>query len=512
MKIPRLIRFLLCQLVLAPSIQSGDTASRLSPDGRFRFEAFSSAEVDAGEKPAFGIVETATGMLASDPAEELGDAARPEETILWAPDSLSYALTTRVGTRHLDTYLYRWGGTSFVRASWEGDARMEELADAAMSREIESLGLPEDTGSGQIVRGDDLAERWLDPSRLVLTCILESVVGSGDREAVVGGASRVLAKWDPATSSYRIDCELPVRPAWPVAVEDAGSYEVTQSDRHGDDPSARVISIRHRESGESRTFESENWLTAPVLLESANDWPQLELVSRGPAEFLMRRLYRFVDGGYRCVRVDELTRLESQAPEAAQRVEIGPGDSAFFLRSRVPEKDGTDTYESFQTESTSPDGRWKAVLTYHPQYLQRAEILAADGSAEPEILYDFDSGEGGIDTVASVRWSPDGSAFALYLQDGPRAGHTLLHRLVEGRWTQTATPEVTYEFLGNREIAATWGARLEKPLWWNGPRELVLELSGHFRGDDSFDYRALATLAWYEAGKPVSCRTVPQLP
>jgi len=51
---------------------------------------------------------------------------------------------------------------------------------------------------------------------------------------------------------------------------------------------------------------------------------------------------------------------------------------------------------------------------------------------------------------------------------------------------------------------------MERPLWWNGPRELVLDISGHFRGDEGFDYRALATLRWDERGAPIGSKTHPQ--
>lgn len=511
MHAPRWTPLLVLSCCLASHARGEESdPSHYSPDGRFLFVAFSSEEVDSGKRPAFGIVETATGDLVSDPGENLGDASRPEETILWAPDSLSYALTSRVGTRHLDTFLYRWDGKAFVRARWEGAGRIEALADLKMEKDKARLGVPSDTGLGQCLRGDDLAERWLDPERLILGCVEEYHVAHGDRGGVVRGDARALVRWDEASEAYVIERELHAPDPWPLRVEDAGSFEVVQADRGGEEANARIITVTQRERGQSKRLEAENWLTAPVIIEHGNDWPQLELVSHGPDEFQMRRLYRVVDGAYRCVRIAELTRRSDQAPEDAPLFEIEPGLSAFLLRDHPVPPGGTDVYESFQTERPSPDGKWKAVFTYHPQYLQRAEIAAADGSGEAEILYDFDSGEGGVETIASVLWSPDSSAFALYLQDGPRAGHTLLHRRVEGVWSQTAMPEVNYEFLGKGGSPAAWGVRLEQPLWWNGGRELVLELSGHFRGDDGFDYRALAILTWNEAGEPAAFVAKPQ--
>lgn len=512
MKMNRFLRLLLCQFFFAPAVQTEELdPTHLSPDGRFRFEAFSTASYDAGEKPAFGIIEVSTAKLVSNPMEELGNPYRPEETILWAPDSQAYALTSRVGTRHLATFLYRWDGSSFVLANWEDDSLLETKADAELRKEMVSLGFSADTGLGRCIRGDGLAERWLDPHRIVVTSVQEYLVGDDQREEVVGGSSRAIVKWNDASSSYRIERELAVREPWPYPVEDAGSYEVIQSDRGGDDPNARVFTIRHRENGESKQFEAENWLSSPVLLESYGGWPQLELVSHGPTGFIMRRLYRLVDGDYHCVRLDEFTRLSHQAPEGAQLVEMGLDSSAYFIRTRAPEAGGTDTYESFQTESMSPDGKWTATFLYHPQYLQRAEIVAADASGDPINLYDFDGGEGGTETVASVIWSPDSTAFALYLQDGPRAGYTLLYRLSNTVWSQTAMPAIEYDFLKPaHESGTVLQVQRERPLWWNGPRELIIELSGHLHSDEEApDYRAFAALSWDDKGKPLTCVTTP---
>lgn len=469
------------------------------------------ADVDAGEKPAFGIVEVSTGQLVSDPGEELGDVSRPEETVLWSPDSKAYALTSRVGTRHLGTFLYRWDGKAFVRATWEGGGRLESLADAEMDKDKVTQGLPADAALGRCIRGDDLAERWLDPNRIILTRVQEYLADDEENGAIVTGGSRVIVRWDGASSSYRIERELAAPAPRPPYAEDAGAYDVVQSDQNGDDPNARTLTVTHRETGKSLTFEAENWLTVPYILASTDEWPQLELLSHGPAEFQLRRLYRVVDGAYRCARIDETTRRADQAPEAAARIEIEPGFAVYHLGTRIPEDGDSGTYESFQTETPSPDEKWKAVFTYHPQYLQRAEIVSADGGDEPTILYDFDDGEGGPETVASVLWSPDSASFALFLQNGPRLGYTLLYRASNRVWSQAARPEIDYGFLkGLRSADATWGTQLEQPLWWNSPGELVVELSGHFLGEKGFDYRALATMTWNEDGKPAGISVVEQ--
>ncbi len=212
----RLFPLLFFPLCLDP-VAKADPPAVLSPDGRFRLEHFPSEEVAAGKRPAFGIIETATGKLVSDPREDLGDPDRPEETILWAPDSRAYALTTRVGTRHLDTFLYRWDGTSFVRAKWEGDGTIEGWADEAVEAAMRDLGFSDAAHRGRILAGDGLAERWLGPDRLILTDIQECLVTEGDREETVSGTARAIVRWDEAGACYRIESRQPV--ALPGATE-----------------------------------------------------------------------------------------------------------------------------------------------------------------------------------------------------------------------------------------------------------------------------------------------------
>lgn len=506
----RLLRFFLFQLCLVPSVQADEADQHgLSPDGRFRFEAFSTEDYDAGKSPAFGIIETATGKLVSNPREDLGDPSRPEETILWAPDSLSYALTSRVGTRHLDTFLYRWDGTSFVRAKWEGDGIIEGYADQIMEQDILALGLPADTGLGQCIRGDDLAERWLDPSRLILSCILEYSVGNEDRGGIARGESRAIVKWDESSQSYQIEKELAIAPPRVPDLGEEAPFEVTQTDRPGDDPNAKTFVIRHRETGETKSFEAENWMTSPSVKAEANGWPQFELVSHGPSEFVWHRLYRVIDGNYRCYRIEELTHQASQAPEGAPAIEIEPGYTLFLIRSRSYQDGDPETFESFQTESISPDGKWKTLSTFTPQYLQRVAIVDVQETTEPVVIYDFDDGEGWIDAVSETLWRPDSAAFAFYLQEGPRVSSTLLYERSDRVWSEAAMPEIDYDFLKEAiESGATWGHQHERPLWWKGARELTLELSGFFKGDDGIDYHAQALLRWDDKGAPAGTETI----
>jgi hypothetical protein len=506
----RLLRFLLFQLCLVPSAQADDAdRDLLSPDGRFRFEAFSTEDYDAGKRPAFGIIETATGKLVSHPEEDLGDAYRPEETILWAPDSLSYALTSRVGTRHLDTFLYRWDGSSFVRAKWEGDGIIEGWADEEVNAAMRGLGFTDEASRGRTIAGDGLSERWLGPDRLILADVQDCLVGEGDREEAVTGSARALVKWDETSQSYQIESRLSIAPPRVPDRGEATPFEVTQTDRPGDDPNAKTIMIRHRESGETKSFEAGNWMTAPTVKVEANGWPQIELVSHGPAEFLWHRLYRVIDGTYRCYRIEELTRHASQAPEGAPEIEFEPGYSLFLIRSRSFKDGDSETFESFQTESLSPNGEWKTVSTFTPQYLQRVEVVAVKESSEPVVIYDFDNGDGWVNAISETLWRPDSGAFAFYLQEGPRASSTLLYQRSDRVWSEAPMPEIDYGFLKEAiESGATWGHQHERPRWWKDEGELVLELSGFFKGEDGIDYRAQALLRWDGEGAPAGSETI----
>lgn len=102
--LPTAVFAVLAVLGGAPASRSREAAevdpSHLSPDGRFPFEAFSAEEVDAGRRPAFGIVDGACRCVRVDeraddprPAPEGAapvDLAPDEETVLPA-----YLLRTR---------------------------------------------------------------------------------------------------------------------------------------------------------------------------------------------------------------------------------------------------------------------------------------------------------------------------------------------------------------------------------------------------------------------------------
>lgn len=504
------ILFLALSFTAGLSAQDESDPELISPDGRFVFHAYSSEDADSGKTPAFGIIERASGKLVSDPKEELGDAFRPEESILWAPDSRAYALTTRVGTRHLDTFLYRWDGKAFRRAKWEGGASLEAAADQRVTEVIRARGSSKDARRGRTIAGDSLAERWIDPRRLVMSRVEECVVGDGDdEEDTVSGEARALVVWNEKEGAYEIDKMLPVAESWPAEVEETPGFEVKQTDVPGDDSNARKIAVLNRESNETKTFTADGWMTAPTVLVAENGWPQIELHSHGPGEFVWRKLYRVENGAYRCVRIDEMTRLAHQAPEGAPLVEISPSYGLHLIRTRHPKAGEADAFESFSVETVSPDGKWKTVSLYTPHYLERVSIVDVAGAAEPVVLYDFDSGEGGVNTICQTLWSPDSQALAFFAKLAPRVGETLLYRRSNRVWSKAAMPKIHYSDL-RKPATADWRDKFESPLWWNGSRELTLELWGSLEGDEPIDYHAYATLRWSESGKPAGSVTTPQ--
>ncbi len=484
----------------------------LSPDGRFLFQSYSSNEVVAG-KPAFGIIERANGKLVSDPGEDLGDPSRPEETILWAPDSRGYALTTRVGTRHLATFLYRWDGEIFRRAKWEGEAPLEEWADQQVAAEMKKLGFSENAQRGATIAGDSLAERWLDPRSLVRSRFEGCYVTEADKEEAVSGSARALVRWDERTSAFVIDHQLPVEEAWPGDAIDHPNFEVTQVNVEGDNPNARKIAVLNRETNETKQFTADGWMNSPAVKIEENGWPQIELISHGPAEFVWRKLYRVDKDAYRCVRIDEMTRQSHQAPEGAPLVQLEPQYSLYLIRTHHPRLGDQETFESFLMEVPSPDKKWKAVATYTPQYLQRFEIADASDSSDPVILYDFDDGLSGLGTECRILWRPDSQGFVICIKDGPRVSQTRLYRRTNKGWSKAEMPELDYDFVKETKAAGLmWRHQFETPLWWNGDGELVLELRGFFSGgDESTDYLAHSVLRWDANGAPIDSVSTKQI-
>jgi hypothetical protein len=185
--------------------------SLTSPDGRFEFKAFTDAEANAG-KPPFGIVEKITGKLIWSAPDDLGDASRPEETILWSPNSKRFALTSRVGTRHLACFIFGWQDTTFVAIPWDLGP-LEELADLRMAACARADGFTRKASYGRFITDDTRPVRWVDNDSLVATRLIERSIAEGDNEGSVGGMARVLVVWNSNDKTFSIarDLGLPLK-------------------------------------------------------------------------------------------------------------------------------------------------------------------------------------------------------------------------------------------------------------------------------------------------------------
>ncbi len=176
----------------------------LSPDGRFEFVTYSPDEVEAG-KPPFGIIEKPAGRLIWSAPEDLGDPTRPEETILWSRDSSRFALTSRIGTRHVGCFFFRWEENSFVSMPWTGSAHLEELADQQVQAAARSEGFTDAAAFGMTLTDDTVPIRWVDPDTIILRRTLERTISEGDDEAVVTGTVRALFRWDTESAAFTLD-------------------------------------------------------------------------------------------------------------------------------------------------------------------------------------------------------------------------------------------------------------------------------------------------------------------
>ncbi len=122
----------------------------------------------------------------------------------------------------------------------------------------------------------------------------------------------------------------PVAPAWPAKANPAG-FDVVQTNDDGSDQKHLVV--KNTKTGETLEFDAEGRMLAPDVLEPSNGWPQIELQCSGPPEFYLRKLYRVEDDDYRCVRTDELTRINLQAPEGAPVVRLGEDFNLYWIRA-----------------------------------------------------------------------------------------------------------------------------------------------------------------------------------
>ncbi|TLD70676.1 hypothetical protein FEM03_10195 [Phragmitibacter flavus] len=176
--------------------------SSVSPDGRFEFVAYSIEENNEG-KPPFGIVERASGKLVWFSEEDLGDVSRPEEWVLWSPDSKRFALVTRVSTRRLGTFFYGLEGEGFVSLAWKDAGKLELLADAKVVAAGRRDGFTKKAQWGQIIADDTLPVRWLDVNSVVVVRAMDRIVTEeGKDESTASGTARVILRWDAKTRGF----------------------------------------------------------------------------------------------------------------------------------------------------------------------------------------------------------------------------------------------------------------------------------------------------------------------
>lgn len=176
----------------------------VSPDGRFEFVPFSVEENNAG-KPPFGIIEKATGKLIWSAPGDFGDASRPEEWVLWSPDSKRFALVTRVSTRRLGAFFFGLDGQTFVPMPWKDAGRLEALADAQIRAAAKKEGYTKKASYGQIISDDTLPVRWTGTDSIIVTRTMSQSVGEAGKEGISPTVTaRVLLGWDAKARAFSV--------------------------------------------------------------------------------------------------------------------------------------------------------------------------------------------------------------------------------------------------------------------------------------------------------------------
>lgn len=290
----------------------------------------------------------------------------------------------------------------------------------------------------------------------------------------------------------------PVAPAWPAKANPAG-FDVVQTNDSGSDQKHLVV--RNTKTGETLEFDAEGRMLAPDVLEPSNGWPQIELQCSGPPEFYLRKLYRVEDDDYRCVRTDELTRIDLQAPGGAPVVRLGEDFDLYWIRSHETKPGDPESFEDFTVDHPSPDRNFIVRVSYSPQQLEKVEIVGAAEGSEPQLIYNSEDGSY-PGSICGVLWRPDSGAFAFYLKDAPRVGATSIFTRRGNIWKQSPTPPITYPVAKRMDKAgAVWHDQFEKPLRWVDDHTLILDLDGFFKGGEGEDYHYHATIHWDKKGR-----------
>lgn len=260
---------------------------------------------------------------------------------------------------------------------------------------------------------------------------------------------------------------------------------------------SKILSITSKQSGKKLTFIADGRMIVPTVLKPHNGWPQIELISDGPPEFLWRKLYRVEGGDYRCARIDEFTRQPSQVPASAPVVDLGSGYILRLLRSRDLAEDDADSFEAFTTETPSPDGKILIRFSYEPEWLAKVEIAGTQSKEEPQKLYDFEV-EGYAEAISFVRWRPDSGAFAFHVTQGPRVSSTTLFEKVGDEWKATELPQVKLPIDEDLNVRREF----VEPLRWTDARTLELKYSGDYTDEgEPGSYYFKVVIRWGKDGK-----------
>lgn len=260
---------------------------------------------------------------------------------------------------------------------------------------------------------------------------------------------------------------------------------------------SKILTITSKQSGEKLTFIADGRMNVPTVLKPHNGWPQIELISDGPPEFLWRKLYRVEDGDYRCARIDEFTRQPSQAPATAPVVDLSSGYLMRLLRSRDLTEDDGDSFEAFTTEALSPDGKTRIRFSYEPEWLNKVDISGIESKEEPQTLYDFEV-EGYAGAISFVRWRPDSKAFAFHISEGPRVSSTTLFEKVGDEWKAAELPPVKLPIDEDIHVRREF----VEPLRWIDARTLELKYSGDYTDEgEPGSYYFKVVLRWGKDGK-----------
>lgn len=320
-------------------------------------------------------------------------------------------------------------------------------------------------------------------------------------------AEEESAQRDAAKKTHHYGKQLPSAPAWPARANPAGFDVVQTNVGQGDE---KHLVVRNTRTGETLELDAEGRMTAPVVLEQSNGWPQIELQCGGPPEFYLRKLYRVEEGDYRCVRTDELTRIALQAPEGSPLVTLEEGFDLYWIRSNETKPGDPESFEDFTVDHPSPDHKFIVRVSYSPQQLQKVEIVGAAEGSEAQLIHDAQ--EGYPESTCGVLWRPDSGAFAFYLKDASRVGATVIFTRQGNVWKKSPTPRITYPVARRMDKAgAKWQDQFEEPFRWVDDHTLILDLNGYFTGDKGEDYHYHTTVCWGKNGKAV-VKSVQEVP